>query len=81
MESWMQHFIAPGLAAVEQMVGEDRYCCGETVSLADICLMPQMYNAARWGISMESLPRLRRIADTLSAIPAFASAHPDRTVQ
>lgn len=81
MESWMQHFIAPGLAAVEQMVGEDRYCCRETVSLADICLMPQMYNAARWGISMDPLPRLRRIADALSAIPAFASAHPDRTVQ
>ena len=81
MESWMQHFIAPGLAAVEQMVGEDRYCCGETVSLADICLMPQMYNAARWGIDMDPLPRLRRIADALSAIPAFAAAHPDRTVQ
>lgn len=81
MESWMRHFIAPGLAAVENMVDDGDYCCGGRTSLADICLMPQIYNAERWGVSLDDTPRLRRIAANLSDIPAFAAAHPDRTVK
>ncbi len=81
MESWMHHFIAPGLKAVEQMVDDGDFCCGNRVSLADVCLTPQLYNAERWGISLDAMPRLRRINETLSKIPAFAAAHPDRTIQ
>ncbi|WP_407492810.1 maleylacetoacetate isomerase [Pseudooceanicola sp. MF1-13] len=80
MESWMQRFIAPGLAAVEDMVDEGDYCCGDRLSLADVCLMPQLYNADRWGIRLDDMPRLRHIAGVLSDIPAFAAAHPDKTV-
>ena len=81
MESWMQRFIAPGLAAVEAMLDSGDRCHGDTVTLADICLMPQLYNARRWGIDLEPLPRIRRIEAALAEIPAFAAAHPDRTVR
>jgi len=81
MENWMQNFIAPGLAAVEHMVDDGDYCCGDSVSLADVCLMPQIYNADRWGVRLDDMPRLRHIAAVLSDIPAFAAAHPNKTVQ
>lgn len=76
MEGWMQHFIAQGLTAVEQMLS-GTYCHGETVTLADICLVPQMYNARRWKVDLDPLPNVRRVAEALEALPAFAAAHPD----
>ena len=81
MDSWMQHFIAPGLAAFEQMIAGDPYCHGTRVTLADLCLMPQLYNAERWGVPLDGLPRITAVRDRLAAIPAFAAAHPDRTPQ
>ena len=79
MESWMQAHIGPGLAALETMLGDGERCFGDQVSLADICLMPQLYNAQRWGVELSDMPRIQRIGAALSEIPAFAAAHPDRT--
>jgi maleylacetoacetate isomerase len=78
MEGWMQHFIGPGLAAVEQMLEGGDHCHGESVTLADLCLWPQLYNAERWGVDLAPMPRIRKVAKTLAEIPAFAAAHPDR---
>jgi maleylacetoacetate isomerase len=78
-EGWMQAFIAPGLAAVEAMVTGDSHCFGTSVSLADLCLVPQLYNARRWGIDLSPLPKLTRIGAHLESLPAFAAAHPDLT--
>lgn len=78
METWMQHFIAPGLAAVETMLGGGAYCWGEGVTLADLCLLPQVYNARRWQVDMSAMPRIERVVATLEQIPAFAAAHPDK---
>ncbi|MDC0738485.1 maleylacetoacetate isomerase [Cognatishimia sp. SS12] len=76
-KDWMQHFISKGLRAVEQMVGDNGYCFGTRVTLADLCLMPQIYNAERWGVDMHAMPKLTSIAANLAAHPAFVAAHPD----
>lgn len=79
MEGWMQHFITPALHAFEADLTGGDYCHGSGISLADICLMPQLYNARRWGVDLSPLPKIRRIEGTLAENPAFVAAHPDRT--
>jgi maleylacetoacetate isomerase len=77
---WMRHFITPGLAAFESLLAafpQDPYATGDTVSLADICLMPQLYNADRWGADYTSCSRIKAVQATLSAHPAFVDAAPD----
>lgn len=79
--NWMRHFIAPRMAAFEQMLGsftQAPYCCGETPGLADIVLMPQIYNAIRWGADYVDCTRINTVAEACAKHPAFASAHPDR---
>lgn len=80
MESWMARFIGPGLAAFDQMLDSPatgRFCHGDTPTLADLCLVPQMYNAARWGIDTAGLTRIGAIMAALNEIPAVKAAHPD----
>lgn len=79
-EGWMQHFIGAGFAGLEGMLEQDtagRFCQGDTISLADICLVPQVYNARRWGVDLTRFPRIVAIDAALTAIPAFAAAHPE----
>lgn len=79
---WMQHFITPGLAAFEVMLAEfnqDPFCIGNSPSLADICLMPQLYNAERWGADHAGCPRINKAANACREHPAFIAAYPDAT--
>lgn len=81
MESWMQDFIGPGLTAFEAMLDGGAYCYGGGVTMADLCLMPQLYNAHRWKVELNDMPKIRRIEGTLARLPAFEAAHPDRTAR
>lgn len=78
-EAWMAHFITLGLSGLEPMLTHPGPLChGETVTMADLCLVPQVYNARRWGVDLTPFPRLTAIADRLAAMPEVAAAHPDR---
>ncbi len=80
MADWMQHFIAPGLAAVERLLDHPatgRFCHGDRFGLADLCLIPQVYNARRWEVATDALPRLTAITAAAAQVPAVAAAHPD----
>lgn len=80
-EDWMQHFIAQGLNALEAMLAqgpEGRFCHGDGLTMADCCLVPQIYNACRWGVDLSALPRIMAIDTALAEHPAVIAAHPDR---
>lgn len=77
---WYRHWIAEGFAALETLVsGRDGACChGNQIGLADICLVPQMWNARRFETDLSPYPRLVRIDAALRAHPAFLAAAPEQ---
>ena len=78
---WYRHWIELEFGALERRLAAEphtgQYCHGETPSLADICLVPQVYNARRFKIDMKPYPSINRIAEACKCIGAFQVAHPD----
>lgn len=77
--AWMVRFIPPALAAFEKLLaewGKNHFCTADVPHLADIVLMPQIYNARRWGIGIEHLPRISAAVRACEAHPAFIAAYP-----
>lgn len=74
------HWNTRGLVALEAAVKETAgtYCVGDTVSLADIFLVPQLHGARRFGVDLTAFPTLTRIEAACDKLPAFQAAHPDR---
>jgi maleylpyruvate isomerase len=74
------HWNVRGLTALEAAVKETAgtYCLGETVSLADVFLVPQLYGARRFAVDLTPYPTLTRIEAACEKLPAFQAAHPDR---
>ncbi len=80
--NWMRKFIGEGLAAFERLLDHPatgRFCHGDSPTMADFCLVPQVYNARRWDVDLSACPRLVAIDQNCAEIEAFARAHPDRT--
>ena len=78
---WMRRFISPGLSAFETLLDDfdqTPYCIGSAPTLADICLIPQLYNARRWDTDYQKCTKIRSIETACAAHPAFAAAHPDQ---
>ena len=79
-DAWYAHWIAEGFAAFESLVQrhyDGAYCCGDTPTLADLCLVPQVYNAERFECDMAPYPTIRAITERCRALPAFAQAAPE----
>jgi maleylacetoacetate isomerase len=77
IDGWYRHWIFEGFTALEVMAPDDGLFGGDLPNLADVCLVPQMANARRFDTPLAAFPKLVRIDAALTAIPAFATAHPD----
>lgn len=78
IDDWYRHWMREGFVALETMAaGAGTHLGGDEPNLADICLVPQMYNARRLELSLEAFPTLVRLDAAAAALPAFAAAHPD----
>lgn len=78
-ETWMRHFIRLGLEGVEGLLkspATGRFCHGNTPTMADISLVPQGYNARRWGVDLQDFPRISAVLAEAGTHPAFLAAVP-----
>jgi maleylacetoacetate isomerase len=76
--AWMQRFIGQGLANVERLLAgrTDRFAFGDRPTMADFCIVPQLYNARRWGADVSACERLLAIDAACARLPAFEAAFP-----
>jgi maleylacetoacetate isomerase/maleylpyruvate isomerase len=77
--TWYRHWCREGLEAFERQLAQlpdSTFCYGDTPSLADCCLVPQIFNASRFDVSFEGLPRTLRAYEACMALPAFKLAEP-----
>ncbi|MDQ7776855.1 MAG: maleylacetoacetate isomerase [Paracoccus aminovorans] len=78
--AWNRDNIAAGLAAFERLLdhpGTGAFCHGDAPGLADCALIPQLYNARRWGVDLTALPRIGAVAARAETLPAFRAATPE----
>ena len=79
---WAQHWINLGLAALEQLIvaqpKRGKFCFGDTPTLADICLVPQLGNARRYGSDLSQYPNILGVEKNCMTLPAFVNAAPEK---
>jgi maleylacetoacetate isomerase len=82
IDGWYRHWLSVGLPVLEDMLArtgaDGPFCFGTAPTLADICLVPQLYNARRYDFPMDDFPRLARADAACLALPAFEAASPER---
>lgn len=79
--AWIQHWISKGFTALESLLQDGKtgvFCHGDTPTMADCCLMPQLFNAKRFECDLAPYPTILRIAEACDKNPAFIAAHPSR---
>jgi maleylacetoacetate isomerase len=79
-DDWYRHWIAEGFDALEAFAAAKAgaFMCGDAPTLADVCLVPQMFNARRFDMALDAWPTLVRADASARALEPFAAAHPDR---
>ena len=74
---WYLHWVHEGFNSLETLSGDGPYVFGNFPTLADVLLVPQMYNARRFDVPIDQFPKLVRIVDTCNELPAFKKAAPE----
>jgi maleylpyruvate isomerase len=79
-DKWYAHWVSEGFQALEALADQRSggFLFGNSPTLADICLVPQMYNARRFDVPLKAYPTLLRADESANKLEAFAAAHPDR---
>ena len=79
-DAWYRHWITEGLQPLEEMAAprSGKFLFGDLVTAADICLIPQLFNARRFNVALDDYPTLVRAEENANRMEAFAAAHPDR---
>ena len=80
IDAWYAHWLNDGLPALEAMAAPKagKFLFGNAPTGADVCLVPQLYNARRFNVSLEAYPTLLRADESMNALEPVAAAHPDR---
>jgi maleylpyruvate isomerase len=76
--AWVRHFVGKGMDALEALAGEGPFLVGDAPSIAECCLVPQLYSCRRFGVDLAGYPRLLAVEARCVTLPAFELAHPDR---
>ncbi|MNC88027.1 Maleylpyruvate isomerase [compost metagenome] len=77
-DAWYRYWVRDGLTAIEKMVSpRGPYCLGDEVTLADVCVIPQIFNAHRFKAPLDDCPRLLAIEQACLKLPAFDQARPE----
>lgn len=76
-DGWYAHWVHEGFRAAEALASDGPYVAGDNVTLADCLLVPQMYNAHRFNVSLDHFPKLVAIVDRCNEMPAFRAAAPE----
>jgi maleylacetoacetate isomerase len=79
-DAWYRHWISEGLPALEAMArpSAGKFLFGDAPTGADVCLVPQLYNARRFNVPLDDYPTLLRAEENANKLDGFAAAHPDR---
>jgi len=77
IDAWYHHWVIDGFEALEALIAPSPYACGAAVTLADICLVPQVYNARRLKVPLEKFPKIVGVDAACLALPAFDRARPE----
>jgi len=77
IDAWDHHWILEGFEALEPLLGKGRYAFGNEITLADICLVPQVANARRFKVPLDRFPRIVAIDAACRELPAFEKARPE----
>jgi maleylacetoacetate isomerase len=77
--TWLHHWMALGFTSIEKQLAKTsgKYCFGDTITMADICLVPQVYNALRFGLNMSNYPLITAICQRCDLVDAFIKALPE----
>lgn len=79
IDEWYRHWVNEGFAAIEAMIKPGPYICGSRVTMADLCLVPQVYNARRFKVPVEQkFPKIAAVDAACLKLPAFDKARPEK---
>jgi maleylacetoacetate isomerase len=77
IDTWYHHWVLEGFEALEQLIEAGPYCCGDAVTIADVCLVPQLYNARRLKVPLDKFPKILSVDAACLQLAAFDRARPE----